>query len=105
MIPPLKKDGASEITSFVEFEPNSSNKFSTNGWELVGDKYLKTSSKVDDIIILPNYKQIKSTNRLEITFPITDKATRPIVFENISDDYYGYDNKLFLDMVNKELIT
>ncbi|CAG8608375.1 5799_t:CDS:2 [Ambispora gerdemannii] len=79
-------------------------KVSATGWELVGYKYLvteddkKTGEKIGDIRILPNY------NFLEITLPVADKATRPIVFEDPSFGY-DYDDKLFLDMVNKELIT
>ncbi|CAI2193975.1 9048_t:CDS:10, partial [Funneliformis geosporum] len=61
-------------------------------------------SKTGDIEINPNFYQFKNNDRLTIILPVTDKDTRPIVFE--SGDSYGDggNDKLFLDMVNKEVI-
>ncbi|CAI2177700.1 4819_t:CDS:10 [Funneliformis geosporum] len=61
MTPPLNKDGFTNIT--------------------VGEGNETEGRKVGDIRITPNLNQFKNNNKLEIIIPMTDKDTRPIVFE------------------------
>jgi len=109
----MKENGTSNITGFVEFkEELNSIKILTTGWEFTGIKKLVNKDdesesngiKVGDILIYPYFEQFKSSNKkLEIILPVVDKDTRPIVFKSTIVTYGG-DGKLFLDMVNKEVI-
>ncbi|CAI2184689.1 6049_t:CDS:2 [Funneliformis geosporum] len=85
------EDGSTNITGFVELKE-----------ELKDNIKISPTGEKGDIEIILDFNQFKNNNALKIILPVTDKDTRPIVFESRSDIYNN--SKLFLDMVNKEVI-
>ena len=111
LFPPIKDNGSSEVTGFVEFNTKlDSIKILDRGLECIGYKEIanaynveKGIKEVGDIVIRPLHNKLKGAKQLEIIVPRSKKNVRTVIFKDCN---YSYGKeKLFIDMINKELIT